>query len=147
MPLRNRLKQWLYYNVDQTAFQKGKYTLIHIFTLRILIEIATKMNLTLYIGSVDIEKAFDHVPRSILLNKLVKLGIGKYMLFALKQLYSFSIRVINFQGKLSSSFRMERAVRQGTASSVLLFITFMDGLFQHLEERCSLKTYYRISTH
>ena len=59
------------------------------------------------------------------------------MLFALKQLYSFSICVINFQGELSSSFRMERGVRQGAAS---LFITFMDGLFQHLEETCSLET-------
>ena len=31
-------------------------------------------------------------------------------------------------------------VRQGAASSALLFITFMDGLFQHLEEKCSLET-------
>ena len=106
MPLRNCLKQWLFYNVDQTAFQKGKSTLIHIFTLRILIEIAKKMNLTLYIGSVDIEKAFDRVPRSLL-------GIGKCVLFALKQFYSFSIRVINFQGELSSSFRMERGCKTG----------------------------------
>ena len=83
---------------------------------------------------------FDHVPRSLLLKKLVKLGIGKCMLFALKQLYSFSICVINYQGELSSSFRMERGVRQGAGSSVLLFITFMDGLFQHLEETCSLET-------
>ena len=98
------------------------------------------MNLTLYIVSVDIEKAFDHVPRLLLLNKLVKLGIGKCMLFALKQLYSFSICVINFQGELSSSFRMERGIRQGADSTVLVFITFMGGLCQHLEETCSLET-------
>ena len=98
------------------------------------------MNLTLYIGPVDTEKAFDHVPRSLLLKKLVKFGIGKCMLFALKQINSFSICVINFQGELSSSFRMEHGVRQWAALSALLFITFMDGLFQHLEENCSLET-------
>ena len=41
----------------------------------------------IYIGTMDIEKAFDHVPRSLMLRKLVGLGIGKCMLFALKQLY------------------------------------------------------------
>ena len=87
----------------------------------------------------DIEKAFDHIPRSLLLKKLIKLGIGKCMLFALKQLYSFSICIIKFQGELSNSFRMERGVRQGAASSVLLFNGFMDGLFHHLEEKCTLE--------
>ena len=36
---------------------------------------------------------------------------------------------------------MERGVRQGAASSVLLFIAYMDGLFQHLEEMCSLEAF------
>ena len=56
---------------------------MHIFTLRILIDVAIKRDLTLYIASDDIEKAFDHVPRSLLLKKLVKIGVGKLMLFAL----------------------------------------------------------------
>ena len=137
--IANRLKPWLNFHIDQTAFQKGKSTLIHIFTLRILIDVARKLNVTLYIGSVDIEKAFDHVPRSLLLKKLVKLGIGKAMLFALKQLYLYSICVIKFQGELSDSFRMYRGVRQGAASSVLFFIAFMDDLFEHLESKCSIE--------
>ena len=127
--ITNRLKSWLTFNVDQTAFQKFKSTLMHIFTLRILIDIANKLDITVYIGSVDIEKAFDHVPRSLLLKKLVKLGIGRLMLFALKQVYMYSMCVIKFQGELSETFRMYRGVRQGAASSVLLFNCFMDGLF------------------
>ena len=99
--------------------------------------------MTLYIGSVDIEKAFDHVPRSLLLKKLVKLGVGKIMLFALKQLYLYSICVIKFQGELSDSFRMYRGVRQGAASSVLFFIAFMDGLFEHLENKCSVEEFLK----
>ena len=75
--IANRLKTWLSFNVNQTAFQKGKSTLLHIFTLRILIEIVKKKKLTLYIASMDIEKAFDMVPRSLLLKKLVTLGLSK----------------------------------------------------------------------
>ena len=139
--ITNRLKPWLKFHIDQTAFQKGKSTLIHIFTLRILIDLARKLNVTLYIGSVDIEKAFDHVPRSLLLKKLVKLGVGKVMLFALKQLYLYSMCVIKFQGELSEDFRMYRGVRQGAASSVLFFISFMDDLFEHLEQKCSAEVF------
>ena len=60
--IANRLKNWLSFNVNQTAFQRGKSTLLHIFTLRILIEIVKKKKLTLYIASMDIEKAFDMIP-------------------------------------------------------------------------------------
>ena len=138
--ITNRLKLWLPIHVDQTAFQKLKSTLIHIFTIRLLIELVKKLNITLYIGSVDISKAFDHVPRALLLKKLVKYGIGKCMLFALKQLYSLTICIIKFQGELSDSFRMERGVRQGAASSVLLFNFFINGLFDYLKERCATET-------
>ena len=55
----------------------------------------------------------------------------------LKQVYSFSVCVLKFQGRLSRSFAMERGVRQGAASSVLLFSGFIDGLFDHLEKKCS----------
>ena len=51
--IANRLKLWLPFTVDQTTFQKGKSTLIHIFTLRVIIELAKKKNVTLYIGSMD----------------------------------------------------------------------------------------------
>ena len=87
----------------------------------------------------DIEKAFDHVPRYLLLKKLVSLGVGKSMSFALKQIYKFSICILKFQGELSNSFRMERGVRQGAASSVFLFNAFMDGLFDHLDSRCNVE--------
>ena len=85
--ITNRLKLWLPFHIDQTAFQKFKSTLLHIFTLRILIELAKKNKTTLYIGSMDLSKAFDNVDRLLLLKKLIKLGVGKYMLHALKQLY------------------------------------------------------------
>ena len=80
----HQAESWLNFRLDQTAFQKGKSTLIHIFNLKILIDLAKKLKIMLYIASVDIEKSFDHVPHSLRLKKLVKMGIGKVMLFALK---------------------------------------------------------------
>ena len=69
----------------------------------------------------DISKAFDKVPRLLLLKKLIKIGIGKYMLHALKQLYKLTNCVIKFQGVSSKIFSMCSGIRQGAASSVLTF--------------------------
>ena len=156
----------------------------------------------------DISKAFDKVPRLLLLKKLIKVGIGKYMLHALKQLYKLTNCVIKFQGvslkqlykltncvikfqgvslkqlykltncvinqlykltncvikqlykltncvikqlyKLtncvikfqgvsSKIFAMCSGIRQGAASSVLLFNAFMDGLFEYLRCNCTVE--------
>ena len=137
--LANRLKLWLPFNDNQTAFQKGKPTLLHIFILRILIEIAKRKKMTLYIWSMDIEKAFDIVPRLSLLKKLIKLGIGRCMLYALKELYLFTSCILKLNEEYSNCFVMKPCIRQGAASSVLVFNIFMDDLFRYLESKCDIE--------
>ena len=134
--ITNRLKPWLKFHIDQTAFQALKSTLIHIFTIRLLIALVKKRKKVLYIASMDIEKALDSVSRYLLLQKLIKIGISKCMLACLKALYSYTMCIIKFKGCISGMFRMLRGIRQGAPSSVLLFNAFIDGLFKYLEERC-----------
>ena len=61
--IANRLRSWSGINYEQSAFQRGKSTIHQLFTIRLLIEIATGTNTTLYIGFFDLEKAFDKVSR------------------------------------------------------------------------------------
>ena len=137
--ITNRLKLWLPFHDNQTAFQKLKSTLLHIFTLRVLIFIVKRKKKKLFIGSMDIEKAFDIVPRLLLLKKLIRLGIGSCMLAALKALYSSTSCILKFGGEVSRKFPMLRGIRQGAASSVLLFNEFMDDLFGYLETKCDVE--------
>ena len=137
--ITNRLKKWLKFHVDQTAFQASRSTLIHIFTLRLLIFLVKKKKRPLFIAAMDIEKAFDTVSRYILLKKLIKLGISKCMLSCLKFLYSYTLCVIKFKGGFSSVFRMLQGIRQGAPSSVLLFNVFIDDLFEYLEDQCEIE--------
>ena len=85
----------------------------------------------------DISKAFDKVPRLLLMKKLIKLGVGKYMLHALKQLYKLTNCIIKFYGDFSDIFPMNSGIRQSAASSVLLFNVFMDDLFKYLSNKCT----------
>ena len=75
-----RIYKWMKIKDGQSGFQKGKSTLHQIFTIRLLIMLANVINETLYIGSFDIQKAFDKVPCLLMLKKLIKYGIGYCML-------------------------------------------------------------------
>ena len=93
--IAKRLYRWMHVEAEQSAFQKGKSAIIQILTLRILIEIAKLKNVTLYIASVDLEKAFDKVRRYRLLSTLVARGIGYVMLEALKKISTCILHVLS----------------------------------------------------
>ena len=135
-----RLRKWSglnsVVNFLQSAFQKGKSTIHQIFTLRIIIELAKQTNTTIYIGFFDLAKAFDKVSRVLLLRNLIEQGIGNCMLQALKRIYLHTSCIIGNASQASDEFRTTSGIRQGAASSVLLFIFFMDGLISFLQVNC-----------
>ena len=137
--IANRLTSWMTTRIHdiQSAFQKGKSVLHQLFTIRLLIAIAKQNNITLYIGLFDLAKAFDKVSRFRLLQKLVLKGIGNCMLQALKRVYMCTFCVLSYGNELSEKFRTFTGIRQGAASSTLLFIGFIDDLVDYLEERCT----------
>ena len=131
-----RLRDWGVVNFMQSAFQKGKSTIHQLFTLRLLIEIAKRTNITLYVGFFDLAKAFDKVSRVLLLKRLIERGIGNCMLQALKRIYLYTTCIIGNASEASEEFRTTSGIRQGAPSSVLLFIFFMDGLITFLQTHC-----------
>ena len=135
--LNTRLLSWIRVSAEQTAYQVGKSILNHLFTVRLLIELAKACNVTLYIGFFDIAKAFDHVSRYLLLKKLVSLGIGKCMLKALQMMYHATYCIVNGKGVCSRTFRTFTGIRQGATSSTNLFTAFMDDLISHLKAKCA----------
>ena len=131
-----RLELWLPISEEQSAYQKSKSTINHIFTLRLIIELAKKCTVTLYIGFFDI-KGFDRVSRYILFKKLVKIGISQCMLKALQLCYTMTECIVSSGGEYSEKFLTSSGIRQGASSSARLFIFFMDGLIQFLKSQCA----------
>ena len=126
--LGNRIKRWMNIDEFQTAYQRGKGCNTQIFTLRTITELAKKHNTPIYISYIDLEKAFDRVRRSTMLKVLINLGLGTQMVYALKNLYSNTNVFVDKIGILNSTC----GIRQGSSSSVYIFIVFINGLFQHL---------------
>ena len=134
--IANRLLIWAKIHPEQSAFQKGKSTLNHIFLLRIITALAKYNKLPLFIGFFDLAKAFDRVSRPLLLKSLIKLGIGSVLFNAIKAMYSCTKCIIKVGNKLSDVFQTYSGIKQGAPSSVILFVIFMDGFIDVVREKC-----------
>ena len=132
----NRLIAWASIHPEQSAFQKGKATTNQIFLLRVIIALAKRNKIPMFIGFFDLEKAFDKVSRSLLLKSLIRLGIGSCMLNAIKAMYSVTKCLLKVGNKLSDVFLSHSGIKQGAPSSVILFIIFMDEFIDFVRERC-----------
>ncbi len=134
--IANRLTMWAKIHPEQSAFQKGKSTLNHIFLLRTVIALAKQANITLFIGFFDLAKAFDKVSRPLLLKSLIKLGIGSAIFYAIKAMYTTTRCIVKSGRKLSDIFSTHTGIKQGAPSSVILFIIFMDEFIDIMRNKC-----------
>ena len=79
----------------------------------------------LYGCFVDFSKAFDSVPRDILLNKLKLHGIEGKVFEIIKTIYTKDKAAVKIGNKFSPPFKTTRGVRQGCVLSPLLFNIFL----------------------
>ncbi len=77
---------------------------------------------------VDLEKAFDCVPRGILWRVLREYGVRGPLLRAVRSLYDRSRSLVRIAGRKSDLFPVHVGLQQGCPLSPVLFIIFMDRI-------------------
>ena len=141
---------WFKIPVEQTAYQKGKGCFMHVFFVRTMIAVAVKKKRMFFIGITDFAAAFDSISRRILFKKLVYLGIGSFMLNALKEMYKNAFVYIEMNGEYSYEFELTAGVLQGSATSTILFIAYtadLINLFRRLFDEEDFIHFYHILVH
>ncbi|KAJ0022081.1 hypothetical protein NQD34_009571 [Periophthalmus magnuspinnatus] len=77
---------------------------------------------------VDLEKAFDRVPRGVLWGVLREYGVRGSLLRAVRSLYDRSRSCVRIAGSKSDLFPVHVGLCQGCPLSPVLFIIFMDRI-------------------
>ena len=111
----------------QCGFRSGRGTIDQIWLVRQLIEKSIEHDCAVHICFVDLEKAFDSVPRDILRLLLKERGIEEQVVLLIVDIHD-GTRVVKSRGEKSSKFEVTTGVRQGCAMSPVLFNLVMDKI-------------------
>ncbi|KAI3374743.1 hypothetical protein L3Q82_021294 [Scortum barcoo] len=99
-----------------------------LYTLHRVLEGLWEFAQPVHMCFVDLEKAFDRVPRGILWGVLREYGVREPLLRAVRSLYDRSRSLVRIAGSKSDLFPVHVGLRQGCPLSPVLFIIFMDRI-------------------
>ena len=85
-------------------------------------------NKILYLAFVDLEKAFDRVPRKVLWWAMRNLGVEEWVVRAVQAMYVGAKSCVRVNGQYSEQFSVKVGVHQGAVLSPLLFIMVLEAL-------------------
>ena len=122
------------YGDEQNGFRKGRACIDHIFVLASVIRNRKAKRLPTYVAYIDFEKAFDRIDRSLLVYKLITLGISGKILKCIKNIYHQCKCAVNVNGHITNWFSSDFGVRQGDTLSPTLFALFIDDLTAVMRE-------------
>jgi len=118
----HRIRQQIEIDDMQFGFIKGKGTTDAIFMARQMQENFRVKGKKLYLGFVDLEKAFDRVPKEVISWAMRQLGVEEWLVSAVMSMYSGAKTVVRTVYGNSKRFEVKVCMHQGSALSPLLFV-------------------------
>jgi hypothetical protein len=110
----------------QSGFRPDRGTVDHIWVLSELIRMCREFQIPLFLAFVDLEKAYDGVPRDLLFALLRRRGVSEDCVAMIEVMYANAQCTID--GKVT--FPIVSGVRQGCLLSCLLFNVIMDAVMR-----------------
>ena len=115
----------------QFGFMREKGTVAAIFIMRKMLEEYQKKHKKLYMCFVDMEKAFDRVPRKGMERAMRKKSLSEVLVPAALSLYDGAKTRVRVGSACSEEFEVKVGVHQGSVVSPLLFAIVMDVITEN----------------
>ena len=132
--VESRLRSIVELSKRQYGFQKGKSTTQPMFCLRILQERMREYQQDLHLVFVDLEKAYDTVPRDLIWYCLRSRQVPEEYVRLIKDMYEDCSTAVNTCVGSTEEVRIDVGLHQGSALSPFLFIVILDVITEEIVE-------------
>lgn len=130
--LEGRLREIVPIHKHQFGFMNGKSTTDAVFIVRQIQEKYLEGNKKVYWCFVDLEKAYDRVPRRVLYWCLRKRGVPEKIVRLVEMLYDGAKTTVRTKYGKTDPFSIEVGLHQGSALSPFLFLIVLDTITREL---------------
>ena len=124
--VEKRLRSDLKFSNQQYGFMPGKSTTDALFALRVLMEKYREGQKELHCVFVDLEKAYDKVPREEVWYCMRKSGLAEKYVRIVQDMYDDSTTAVRCAVGVTEGFEVKVGLHQGSALSPCLFAMMMD---------------------
>ena len=132
--IERRLRQETHISENQFGFMPGRSTMEAIYLMRGVMERYRKKQKDLHMVFIDLEKAYDRVPREVLWKALKKKGVRVAYIRAIKDMYERVTTCMRMDGGVTEDFPVTVGLHQGSTLSPYLFTLILDVLSGHIQD-------------
>ncbi|VDP11736.1 unnamed protein product [Heligmosomoides polygyrus] len=132
--LDSRIREIVKLSSNQCGFVAGCGTIDAIHAARLLVEKHREKQRPVHLAFLDLEKAFDRVPREVIWYALRQHGVPEELVEWVRMLYSCPKSRVQAAAGTSTEFPISVGVHQGSALSPLLFVVVMDAITRDLQK-------------
>ena len=129
--LKSRIRTLVNLNKKQFEFMPGKGTVDAIVIVRRMQEDYQKKDKKLYMCFVDMEKAFDRMPRKVMEWAMRKKSLSQVMVRAIMSLYDGAKTRVRVESVYLEELKVKVGVHQGSVLSPLLFALVVDVITEN----------------